>query len=306
MSLNGKDSQNERLKQAATAASVALSVLLTVMKLFAAIYTGSLAILSSLIDSLADIFASSITFVAVKVSSLPASYRHRYGFGKAEAISALVQAAFIAGSGVFVLYDGICRLFAPAPLEKMGAGLVVMIISLLVTLFLIAFQKYVAKKTKSLAIEADSEHYTVDVATNVAIIVTLLLVSWLGFSWIDTLTACVVAAYLLFNAYKLAAKAISILMDAELGPDVRKKVCEIVMALPFSKGIHDLRTRDLGGVYMFEFHLELDGELPLSAAHELTELVEDNLRDEFPNAQIIIHQDPAGHDEDRLDNRLVK
>ncbi len=306
MSLNGKNSKNERLKRKATIASVGLSVLLTLMKLFAAVYTGSLAILSSLIDSMADIFASSITFVAVKFSSLPASYGHRYGFGKAEAISALVQAAFIAGSGVFVLYDGICRLFSPAPIEKMEAGVLIMIVSLLATLFLIAFQKYVAKKTNSLAIEADSEHYSVDVTTNVAIIITLLLVSWLGFEWIDTVTACAVAAYLLFNAYKLAAKAIAILTDAELGADIRKKVCEIVMALPFSKGIHDLRTRDLGGVYMFEFHLELDGELPLSAAHELTELVEDNLHDEFPNAQIIIHQDPAGHDEDRLDNRLVK
>lgn len=306
MSLTEKNLQIDKLKQKATIASVALSVMLTVMKLFAAVYTGSLAILSSLIDSMADIFASSITFVAVKFSSLPASYGHRYGFGKAEAISALVQAAFIAGSGVFVLYDGICRLFSPAPIEKTGAGLVVMVISLLATLFLIAFQKYVAKKTGSLAIEADSEHYSVDVMTNLAIILTLILVSLFGFTWIDTLTACLVASYLLFNAYKLAAKAVAILTDAELGSDVRKKVCEIVMALPFSKGIHDLRTRDLGGVYMFEFHLELDGDLSLSAAHELTELVEDNLHDEFPQAQIIIHQDPAGHDEERLDSRLVK
>ena len=147
MSLNGKNSQNERLKQAATAASVALSVLLTVMKLFAAIYTGSLAILSSLIDSLADIFASSITFVAVKVSSLPASYRHRYGFGKAEAISALVQSAFVAGSGIFVLYDGIKRLFNREVVDKPDVGIAVMVLSLLATLGLIIFQKYVAKKT---------------------------------------------------------------------------------------------------------------------------------------------------------------
>ena len=96
------------------------------------------------------------------------------------------------------------------------------------------------------------------------------------------------------------------LTDAELGPDIRKKVCEIVMEFPFSKGIHDLRTRDLGGAYMFEFHLELDGDLPLSAAHELTELVEDNIHDAFPNAQIIIHQDPVGHEERRLDRELAK
>ena len=300
------EEKSKKLKKLSAAASIGLSAGLTLLKLFAALYTGSLAVLSSLIDSLADIFASSITYVAVRFSSMPASYGHRYGYGKAEAISALVQSAFIAGSGIFVLYDGIYRLFVPAQIARLEAGIVIMGVSLLATIGLICFQKHVAKKTRSLAIEADSEHYTVDVVTNLSIIVTLVLVSWLELSWIDTLTACGVAAFLLFNAYKLAAKAVGTLTDAELGPDIRKRVCEIVLESPFSKGIHDLRTRDLGGVYMFEFHLELDGDLPLSAAHEMTEIVEDNLLDEFPGAQIIIHQDPAGIQEERLDNKLVR
>lgn len=298
--------KNNKLKKAATIASVSVAVSLTIMKMAAAFYTGSLAILSSLIDSLADIFASVITFVAVRYSSKPATYGHRYGYGKAESISALVQAAFIAGSGVFVLYDGICRLFEPAKMAELGLGIGVMVVSLAASLVLIAFQKYVAKKTKSLAIEADSAHYTVDVITNISIIITLVLVSWLKYEWIDTVAACAVAGFLLFNAFELAEKAVETLTDAELGPEVRKKVCEIVMAFPFSKGIHDLRTRDLGGAYMFEFHLELDGDLPLSAAHDLTEMVEENVLEAFPNSQIIIHQDPAGHVENRLDARLAK
>ena len=293
-----------KLKHLASAASVALAVILTLLKIVAALYTGSLAVLSSMIDSLADIFASSITFVAVRYASMQATDDHRYGFGKAEAISALVQSAFVAGSGIFVLYDGIKRLFNREVVDKPDVGIAVMVLSLLATLGLIIFQKYVAKKTNSLAIAADSAHYTVDVVTNLAIIVTLLVVKFFQFYWFDTVTALLVAAYLLFNAYKLACHAISILTDAELSDDIRSKVCQIVMDSPFAHGIHDLRTRDLGGAYMFEFHLELDGDLPLSAAHDLTEMVEDNLQEAFPNAQIIIHQDPVGIKEERLDHKL--
>lgn len=306
MSFNERSfEQHGRLKKIATAASVGLSVVLTLLKVFAAIYTGSLAILSSLIDSLADIFASSVTLVAVRYSSMPASFNHRYGYGKAEAISALVQAAFIAGSGIFVLYDGIYRIFYPQPVERTEIGIVVMSVSLVATVALIVFQKYTARKTGSLAIAADSEHYTVDVATNISIIVTLIVVELFGADWFDTLTASVVSAFLLLSAWKLAKKAVNLLTDAELPPEVRKKVCEVVMELPFAKGIHDLRTRDLGGAYMFEFHLELDGDLPLSAAHEFTTLVEENLEEAFPGAQVIIHQDPEGVVEDRLDRKLV-
>ena len=274
------------------------------LKVAAAVYTGSLAVLSSMIDSLADIFASSITFVAVKFASMQATDDHRYGFGKAEAISALVQSAFVAGSGIFVLYDGIMRLFMRKTVGDPDFGIVVMVISLAATTALILFQKYVAKRTNSLAIAADSAHYTVDVVTNLAIIATLVVVKLFEIYWFDTVTALAVAGYLLLNAYKLACGAVSVLTDAELSDDIRKKVCRIVMENPFSQGIHDLRTRDLGGAYMFEFHLELDGDLPLSAAHEMTEAVEDNLLDEFPNAQIIIHQDPVGVKEERLDHKL--
>lgn len=92
--------ESRKLKKTATAASVALAVSLSLLKMFGALYTGSLAVLSSMIDSLADIFASSVTFIAVKISSQPADSNHRYGHGKAEAISALIQSAFVAGSGI--------------------------------------------------------------------------------------------------------------------------------------------------------------------------------------------------------------
>ncbi len=295
-----------RLKKAAALSSVSLSVCLSLMKTFAALYTGSLAVLSSLIDSLADILASFITLIAVRFSSRPASFSHRYGFGKAEALSSLVQSAFIAGSGIFVMYDGISRMLTPRPVEKTGAGLAIMLISLVLTIALILFQRYVAKKTNSLAILADSAHYTVDVITNIAIIFTLLAVKFFGWEWFDTLAAFCISLYLLANAWKLAKRATGTLMDKELGEDVRQNIAQIVSSCPFAKGMHDLRTRDLGGIYMFELHLELDGNLTLHTAHNYSDIIEDEIRKSYPNAQVIIHQDPAGLKEDRLDAKLKK
>lgn len=309
MSLNPKyltKEQSNRLKRNATIASVSLAVSLCLLKAFGAVYTGSLAVLSSMIDSLTDIFASSITVIAVRFSSLPESYYYRYGYGKAESLSALIQAAFIAGSGIFVMYDGISRIFYPRPIGQTTVGLVIMGISLVATLLLISYQKYVTKMTNSQAISADSAHYMVDVMTNLSIIASLIVVSLYNINWFDTVTALGVSGYLLYNAYKIAIEAIKTLMDAELSEDIRLNIRKLVMECPFSKGLHDLRTRDLGGRYMFEFHLELDGELSLSAAHEMTELVEDNLIDAYPNAVVIIHQDPVGIKEDRLDNKLVQ
>lgn len=290
-----------RLKRLAATLSVSLAVALCFLKIFGSIYTGSLAILSSLIDSLADVFASSLSFVAIKFSTRPASLEHRYGYGRAESISALAQAAFIAGSGLFVMYDGITRIINPAPLEQTDFGIMVMAISLLATLALIAFQKYVTKKTASPAIKADSAHYTVDVLTNLSIIVSLLVVKFLGINWFDILTAFVISAYLIFNAYKLAAEAVSALTDRELSPEIRQKVIDIVNNSDGIKGYHDFRSRDLGGTYCFEIHLELDGNLTLNITHQLTDKVEEAIKRQFPEAQVIIHQDPYGLRENRLD-----
>lgn len=296
--------QANRLKKLAAAGSISLAVVLTVIKTLGVLFTGSLSVLSSMIDSLADLFASSITFVAVRYSSKPASSKHRYGYGKAESLSALIQSAFVAGSGIFVMYDGISRFLSPRPMIQPGLGIIIMVISLILTIILISFQKYVASRTHSPAINADSQHYAVDVISNTSIIITLFVVKIFEIHWFDTLTAFLISAYLLYNAYKLANEAVAVLLDKELDDEIRENIQKIVLSSEHAQGIHDLRTRDLGGIYMFEFHLELDGTLPLNIAHDYCDEVEANIHRHYPDAQIIIHQDPAGLPENRLDNRL--
>ncbi|MBR2299146.1 MAG: cation diffusion facilitator family transporter [Alphaproteobacteria bacterium] len=294
----------EHYKKYAVSGSVGLSILLFLMKAFALLATGSLAILSSLVDSLSDIVASVVSFVAVKFSLKGASCSHRYGYFKAEHLSALVQAAFIAGSGFFVMYSGIDRFFHPILIKQTGIGIVVMALSLVLTLLLISFQKYVARHTHSMAVKADSAHYVVDVLTNISIILSLFVVKIFGVQWFDTLTAVMTALYLLIWAWKIAHEAVDALLDKELGDEVRKNVLNMLKQTEGIMGAHDLRTRDLGGIYYFEVHIEMDGNLSLLRAHQITESAEEKIKQAYPHAQVLIHQDPYGVKEERLDDLL--
>lgn len=297
--------QADKLKNYAASGSIVLAVLLCLIKGAGVFYTDSLAVLSSMVDSLSDIFASLITLIAVKISVRPADCSYRYGYGKAEALSALFQAAFIAVSGIFILYDAVLRFKNPIPLTQTGLGLIIMILSLISTLVLVAFQRYVARQTNSQAILADSTHYSVDIMTNISIIFSLLAVRFWDINWIDSVVAVGISVYLLYSAYTLGRDAIFLLLDRELSDEIRNSIYQIVGKHPLSPKIHDLRTRDLGGTYMFEFHIELDGNLNLYTAHKYTDEVEDLIRQTYPQAQIIIHQDPAGLLEERLDNKLI-
>ena len=241
--------KSEELKKFVAALSISVAVLLCLAKAVAVYSTSSLAVLSSMVDSLSDVFASVITFFAVKVSVRPASNKYRYGYGKAEALSALFQAMFVAASGGFIIYDAALRLAKPTVLHQTDFGLAVMVFSLAITLVLVWFQQYVAKRTSSQAIAADSMHYVVDILTNSSIILSLLIIKFWQIYWIDTVAAGIIAVYLLYMSYDAGKNAVSLLLDKELGEDIRQDVLNIVARHKIRPLVHDLRTRDLCNGY---------------------------------------------------------
>lgn len=296
---------NDSLKKISIIFSVAVALFLIILKFIAFIKTDSLAILSSLVDSITDLFASAISGVAVYFSMKPATYAHRYGYGKSEALSALLQSLFIAISGLFVIADGVNRLIHPVELYNSDVGVLIMIVSVFVTLILVLFQTYVAKKTNSLAISADRAHYIVDFLTNGTVIISLILVKTIGFVYFDIIAAFVISIYLLYNAYDLAKEAVDMITDKELGDDVRNNIIETAQSVDNVRGIHDLRTRNLGNFYFIEMHIEIDGDMTLFKTHQITENVEESIKEQYPNSQILIHQDPFGIDEKRLDSDII-
>ncbi|MGE5154153.1 MAG: cation diffusion facilitator family transporter [Bdellovibrio bacteriovorus] len=281
-----------RLLHLATRASVATAVLLILVKLAAWVVTGSVSVMASLIDSLMDAGASLVNLLAVRYSLQPPDSDHRFGHGKAEALAGLGQAAFIAGSAVFLSLHALDRLLNPQPLTQIGVGIAVMIFAIVATGALLTLQHHVIQRTQSTAIRADALHYATDLATNATTLVALALAA-LGWPGLDPVFALVIAGYILYSAYRIASDAVDLLMDRELDPEERTRIRQTAAAVPGVLGVHALRTRRSGQTPVIQLHLELADELPLIEAHRISDAVEDRLRVLYPQADVTIHQDPA-------------
>lgn len=282
-----------RLLKLATSASVGTAGTLVLVKAAAWTMTGSVSVLSSLVDSLLDIFASAINLYAVRQALQPADAEHRFGHGKAEAIAGLGQAAFIVGSGFYVGFEVVRRVIHPQSIGHGTVGIAVMLFSIVMTVALVWFQRYVVRKTASVAITADSLHYVSDVLTNGGVIVALLLAAELGWPLADPLIGAAIAAYIIYSAWTIAMQSLDLLMDRELPDEARERIFKIATSHPGVTSAHDLRTRSSGRHTFIQLHLEMDGSMTLTRAHEISDAVEARIKDAFPEAEVIIHEDPS-------------
>ncbi len=288
-----------RLRRSATYASVAVAVLLIAAKFLAWLDTGSVALLSSLIDSLLDLVAAIINLVAVRHAMTPADREHRFGHGKAEPLAVLGQSAFIIGSALLLLAEAVRRLLHPAAVENSPAGIAVMVLSIAVTLALVLYQRRVVRRTGSIAITADELHYRADLILNLSVIAALVLSGIFGLRILDPLFGAAIGIWIIYSAAKLARLSLVQLMDRELPDDEREKIREIALSHPEVAAAHDLRTRVAGPTAFIQIHIEMNGGMSLLRAHEVSDDVEMRLRAVYPNAEIIIHQDPEGVEEAR-------
>ncbi len=288
-----------RLMRLATYASVTVAGILIVTKFFAWAATDSVSLLSTLIDSLLDAAASMINLLAVRHALTPADDEHRFGHGKAEPLAGLAQAAFIVGSALFLVLEAGERLVHPKALANTEIGYAVMGFSIVLTVILVAFQRYVVRRSGSVAISADSLHYQTDVLINASVIASLYMTSSLGWTVADPLFAVGIAGYIIWTAWRIGQSALNILMDRELPDAERRRIYDIAMSHDGVRGLHDLRTRSAGHRVFIQMHLEMDGAMTLTDAHEIADDVEMRVLEAFPNAEVIVHEDPEGVEEVR-------
>ncbi len=291
--------ERSRALRNVTYASVLVAIFLVFIKFIAWSMTDSVSILSSLVDSVFDSLASLFNLFAVRQALIPADKEHRFGHGKAEALSGLAQSTFIFGSIIFLLIEVVRRFFSPKIIENSFEGIIIIFISLLVTIALVIYQRRIIKKTNSKAIEADSLHYFSDVLLNSGVIISLLFTSYIEIPLIDPIVALLISIYILFISYKIFISSIDELMDKEFSEEDRQRIIEIVLKHSLVNNIHDLRTRKSGSKNFIQFHLELPASISLLMAHEISDEVEELLLYNFPGSEIIIHQDPEGIDDQR-------
>lgn len=291
---SGRPVPNASLMAAATWAAVGVAVTLIVAKLGAWLVTGSIGMLSTLINSALDALASLVNLLAVRHALQPADQEHRFGHGKAELLAGLAQAAFIIGSALFLIIEAIQRLLRPEPIEAGWIAIAVMVFSIVATAGLVAFQYYVVRRTRSVAIWADSLHFVGDLLTNAGVIVALIVVDALGWLYADPLVALAIAAIVVYSAYGVLRRSYDMLMDREFPEDQRERVRNLALAHPEVLDLHDLRTRTSGRDSFIQLHLVLPATMTLQRAHEVSDDVESRIRAAYPGAEVIIHQDPEG------------
>ncbi|KUJ74423.1 cation-efflux pump FieF [Thiomicrospira sp. XS5] len=279
-----------RLTRYATYVSVFVALVLLVTKAFAWWETGSVGVLASMLDSAVDVVASMMILFAVHVAQMPADNEHRLGHGKAEPLASLAQSVFIAGSALYLVLHALDRLFFPEAVREADLGVWVMVFSMALTLALVMFQRYVIRKTHSTAIESDSLHYLSDLGANFAVMIGLLLSAWF---WVDAALGLIIGAWIGWQAVKLAMASGNQLLDRELPDSMRDEIREIVLKHPQVRGFNDLRTFRSGPTVFIQLDLELDDHLSLWMGHQIAEEVTESLRQNFENADVMIHQEPV-------------
>jgi ferrous-iron efflux pump FieF len=283
-----------RLRATATRAALAVAGVLIAAKFAAWLGSGSVALLSSLVDSLVDAAASLVNLLAVRAAVTPADREHRFGHGKAEPLAALGQSAFLVGSALLLEAEAVRHLISPSPLEHSEAAIAVMVFSIAVTLGLVLYQRYAIRHTGSLAINADELHYRGDVALNFGVLASLVIGAWLGVALLDPLVGAAAGLWIIYGAVRISRLSLTQLMDHELPDAERARIRGIAEAYPEVAAVHDMRTRAAGPTAFIQLHLEMDGTMSLLRAHQIADGVEAELRRAYPHAEIIIHQDPAG------------
>lgn len=284
--------QQIKLIKTAAIASVMVAILLVLLKAVIWWLTGSVSLLAGLTDSLLDSLASLLNLIAITIALKPADHNHRFGHGKAEALAGLGQAVFITISALLVGWQGVKHLLQPMPLVNAYWSILVMLFSLVITIALVIFQRYVVKKTASTAITADSLHYKSDILLNISILLALLL-SYHGWQQSDAFFGVLIACYILWSAYSVGKEAIAILMDKELPEKVVKQMLALAEAVPDVMGIHDLKTRKSGSHWFVQLHVELPATMSLFKAHQLCLQIRGVIQQQWPQADVIIHADPC-------------
>ena len=295
-----------RLQLSAGFVSVSTALVLVALKSYVALDSNSVGVLASALDSAFDVFSSVIILLAIIAAGKPADHDHRYGHGKAEALSGFVQSIVIVFSGLYIIYQAVMRFLEPRELERIPESLLVMAFATIATFFLITYQDYVARKTGSIAVKADRTHYLTDLLANMVVITSLILEKFFQMRLADLIAGALISLYIIKSALEIFKESFDILMDKDLSHLYTDYLEEFVHKnSPDVLGYHNLRSRSAGNCVFLEFHLEMNKSLTFEKSHHLVEHLIAELRARNKKLEVTIHSDPAELDEKSGKVRLL-
>ncbi len=294
MSQNQPENLDAKVPKRAALVASLCAVSLACVKFAVGLFSGSVAVLSSALDSLMDFVISVLNFFALKKSSQKRNEEYNFGFDKIEALMGLLEALFIGGMAVFIFFESVRKLYAQEGVQNLPLSVSVMVLAMVVTAFLTLFLSRVAKKSRSLILQADCLHYKTDFFTNLATLLALLVISFTGWAFIDGVFGVAVSFYILFSAFKIAKKSVEMLLDKALDDKVVARVKEIIASHENVVSFHELKTRVSPHFNYISVHLVFCPVISLMQAHKISDEIEEEIKNEFKDHKfsIQIHLDP--------------
>ena len=282
------------LQKKATIVSSSVAGFLTLIKLTVGIASGSVAVLASAIDSILDMFVSLFNYFAISNSEKPADDEFNYGRGKIEALASVIEGVIITMSGLFLLYTAIKKYFSEEVSTYLDTSLIIMVISLFITIGLVAYLNAVAKQTDNMVIKADALHYKTDVWVNSAVLFSLVIVYFTSWEIVDIIIGTGISIFIIYSAYELIEDGVLVLLDRALGEEVSNEILEIFKTEKQVNDYHFLRTRTAGQNNFVDVHLVFDCLITLMEAHKVSDKIEEKIEKLDMNKHWIIniHLDP--------------
>lgn len=282
------------LQKKATLVASATSTLLIFIKLTIGIMSGSVAVLASAIDSVLDLIVSVFNFFAVTKSEQPADKVFNYGRGKIEALAAVIEGTVITMSGVYIFYVAIRKAFGGEETKLLETSIIVMLISLVITIALVLYLNYVAKKTGSMVIKSDALHYKTDIFTNGAILVSLVMIQFTSWQIIDSIIGGLIAIYIISEAYKIIKEGVYVLLDGALEDKQVEHIEHIINSEEGLTSYHFLKTRTSGHNNFVDVHLVFTSDILLLEAHRISDRIEERIALLDPTREWVMnmHLDP--------------
>ena len=285
--------------------SSAIATLLVFVKLIIGIASGSVAVLASAIDSILDMAVSLFNYFAIQKAEESPDDNYPYGKGKIQAIAGVIEGTIITISGLYIIYVGFKKLMDGSVTLMLTPSIIAMLLSLIITYFLVQYLLRVAKETENIVIKADALHYQTDLWSNAAVLVALGLVAMTGLDWIDALFGIGIGIYIIYAAYEIIAEGIEILLDKALEGDIVAQIDDIISGHPEVNSYHWLKTRTDGSTNFVEFHMVLRPNMLLLEAHRIADEVEDQIKllEDKKRWVITPHFDP--YDDEHVNDAML-
>jgi cation diffusion facilitator family transporter len=278
------------------AARLALIVIvsLVILKGVVAFLTGSISITAQAVDSFLDLFAVVITVFAVRMADEPADKEHPFGHGKLEGMAAIVQSLLIFIAGGWIIYSAVERIISGTGIEMSEAGIAVMLVSVLASIFLSRHLMKVSKLTDSLALEASAHNVNADIYSAVGVLVAMILIRITGFSILDPIVGIGVALIVLKTAFDILRKSFGELIDRRLPEEEEELIISTIEEHTTQlAGYHKVRTRKAGNQRFVDLHLLLPKNMSLEDAHNMADHIEHDIEDRLKSTSITIHLEPC-------------